>query len=576
MKILDAEHLHKGIDNIKNEIPDFQNQISGVQQAVNGIVSLNDTLKGEGGEAIRTFYEQCHQPFLIYMQHFLTDYEELFDQVKEAVLSFEPNEKAMIREEFLEDDVTSGLEKVEDVTVNLTDEANAIMDSIRDIVALPKMDDEEFLHNVQRGKKKTKETVEGLYDLDDSQTSALESVEKQLETMKGYITDIQAVFTNGEISLQNMDGYTAEGMGFYRNTLVDKPAEFTALQKQNQFNRGAWPFVAMMYPNMMFPITYRNHGKYINNVTPKDISEQRFIQELAEQNRMTDEEAIQIQQYLQKISGEEVTTTGVGIAPHSSYNQELAQKEKEIEDLQKMINSYQASASQGERENYAREPITFEDKRKVMGGNSDLAGDPYMMGHIASAGFDFAFDDIETIVDPDATAADKMMAGLFLGVKPAKLVGKSAEAFKAGEKVKDVGEANKSISNSLLPSEGKVDTFKQLTKQGTAFDNITPHHMPSAKKMKQAGIKRNNGVGMNMEQPHPGVGGRHRETYTYGLNGKKLEEYLNLTYRDALAHDILDARRIYMNEGLYTPQIRNGLSEVIRKNNELYPDLFKK
>ncbi|WP_268811338.1 hypothetical protein [Virgibacillus dakarensis] len=43
-------------------------------------------------------------------------------------------------------------------------------------------------------------------------------------------------------------------MGFYRNTLVDKPAEFTALQKQNQFNRDAWPFVAMMYPNMMFPI----------------------------------------------------------------------------------------------------------------------------------------------------------------------------------------------------------------------------------------------------------------------------------------------------------------------------------
>ena len=31
---------------------------------------------------------------------------------------------------------------------------------------------------------------------------------------------------------------------------------------------------------------------------------------------------------------------------------------------------------------------------------------------------------------------------------------------------------------------------------------------------------------MNMEQPHPGVGGRHRETYTYGLSGNKLEEYL--------------------------------------------------
>ncbi|MEG0259461.1 MAG: hypothetical protein RR651_06265 [Lysinibacillus sp.] len=134
----------------------------------------------------------------------------------------------------------------------------------------------------------------------------------------------------------------------------------------------------------------------------------------------------------------------------------------------------------------------------------------------------------------------------------------------------------KGIDNPLLPTEGKVGTFKELAKQGTAFDNITPHHMPSAAKMKQAGVKRNDGVSMNMEQPHPGVGGRHRETYTYGLSGNKLEEYLNLSYRDALSHDILDARRIYMKDGVYTPEIRAGILNTIRKNRELYPELFNK
>ncbi|WP_197276410.1 hypothetical protein [Bacillus sp. JCM 19034] len=135
---------------------------------------------------------------------------------------------------------------------------------------------------------------------------------------------------------------------------------------------------------------------------------------------------------------------------------------------------------------------------------------------------------------------------------------------------------DKGIDNPLLPTEGKVGTFKELAKQGTAFDNITPHHMPSAAKMKQAGAKRSDGVSMNMEQPHPGVGGRHRETYTYGLSGNKLEEYLNLSYRDALTHDILDARRIYMKQGVYTPEIRAGLLNAIRKNRELYPELFNK
>ncbi|MBO2536946.1 hypothetical protein JGZ98_14100, partial [Rummeliibacillus suwonensis] len=136
--------------------------------------------------------------------------------------------------------------------------------------------------------------------------------------------------------------------------------------------------------------------------------------------------------------------------------------------------------------------------------------------------------------------------------------------------------SGKGIDNPLLPTEGKVGTFKELAKQGTAFDNITPHHMPSATKMKQVGVKRNDGVSMNMEQPHPGVGGRHRETYTYGLSGNKLEEYLNLSYRDALTNDILDARRIYMKDGIYTSEIRAGLLNTIRKNKELYPELFNK
>ncbi|MEW9677804.1 hypothetical protein ABRT01_16835 [Lentibacillus sp. L22] len=171
---------------------------------------------------------------------------------------------------------------------------------------------------------------------------------------------------------------------------------------------------------------------------------------------MTDEEAIQIQQYLQKISGEEVTTSKVGVAPHSFHNQELAQKQKEIEDLQKMISSRQTSASQGEREYYAREPITFEDKRKVMGGNSDLAGDPYMMGHITVAGANFMFDDIVTIADPNATVANKMMAGLFLFGKPAKIVGKGAEAFKVGGEVKEASRVKYERLQIVLRIEKRI------------------------------------------------------------------------------------------------------------------------
>jgi len=161
--------------------------------------------------------------------------------------------------------------------------------------------------------------------------------------------------------------------------------------------------------------------------------------------------------------------------------------------------------------------------------------------------------------------------------KGVKMTAKATEAVNKAkkvpvEKVNGVNGADK----ALLTNEGKVGTYKQLVKQGTAFDNITPHHMPSAQKMKQAGIKRNDGVSMNMEQPHPGTGGRHRETYTYGLSGEKSQAYLNLSFREALSHDILDARKIYIKDGLYTVEIREGLREVIKRNKELYPHLFDK
>jgi hypothetical protein len=60
------------------------------------------------------------------------------------------------------------------------------------------------------------------------------------------------------------------------------------------------------------------------------------------------------------------------------------------------------------------------------------------------------------------------------------------------------------------------------------------------------------------------------------MTGQKLQEYLNLSPKDALAHDIWDARKTYKNDGLYTPQIRRSLQDVIQMNKDMYLDLFNK
>ena len=132
--------------------------------------------------------------------------------------------------------------------------------------------------------------------------------------------------------------------------------------------------------------------------------------------------------------------------------------------------------------------------------------------------------------------------------------------------------------NKLLATEGDVGTYKYLRNRGKIGDNITPHHMPSKEYMKQQRVKMNDGVSINMEQPSPGTGGRHRLTQTYGRNMTdiKKQTYYDLSPRDALSFDIKDLRRIYKEQGLYTLEVRKGLMDVIKLNKELYPELFNK
>ncbi len=124
---------------------------------------------------------------------------------------------------------------------------------------------------------------------------------------------------------------------------------------------------------------------------------------------------------------------------------------------------------------------------------------------------------------------------------------------------------------SLLPGEGAVGSYRDLVAAGSKGDNITPHHIPSAKRMAQDGVSKADGISINMEQPHPGVGGRHRATFTYGNQAD-----LGLSARDALAAGIRDARKIYQADGLYTAEIRASLKELIDMNKTQHPGIFAK
>ncbi|MGZ0042379.1 contractile injection system protein, VgrG/Pvc8 family [Paenibacillus ottowii] len=145
-----------------------------------------------------------------------------------------------------------------------------------------------------------------------------------------------------------------------------------------------------------------------------------------------------------------------------------------------------------------------------------------------------------------------------------KLKKRLSERYKkfANDKKQNIPQTSK----DLLPNElnhGKYGKLPNVT-----GDNITGHHMPSNKYMQdEFGIKTKDSYAMFLEHPHPGQGGRHRRTFTYGLSKATRPEdltlYKSLMPRDGLAFDINDLRRILKEDGLYNKETRKRIQEYI-------------
>ncbi len=79
------------------------------------------------------------------------------------------------------------------------------------------------------------------------------------------------------------------------------------------------------------------------------------------------------------------------------------------------------------------------------------------------------------------------------------------------------------------------------------------------------------GISMMVEQPTPGVGGRHREIHK---TLRTLDP--SLAPRDALAKSVARVKSVYQSDGVYTSEIRGALEKVIEQNKAARPDLFTK
>ncbi|MEK5146688.1 T7SS effector LXG polymorphic toxin [Psychrobacillus sp. FSL K6-4615] len=197
MKILDVDIFQDGLQRNLTMLDRLSSEMKSIHQAVEGLVQMEDQLKGAGGNAIRSFYQECHLPFLHFFQLFSEQFKQVLNQMEAALHSLEADSSGYILETFLDGELEQGLTLIGELTASLTDEANSIMDQVSDIVALPHLDDSGVQEGVISSKRKRDDTLMQLYEFDATQTYALNPIEHGLQTMDKWLTDMEGLFQAG-------------------------------------------------------------------------------------------------------------------------------------------------------------------------------------------------------------------------------------------------------------------------------------------------------------------------------------------------------------------------------------------
>lgn len=201
MKTLDVHALHEGIQHTIEKLDKQKQQLEKLEKSVEHLAGMKDALKGKGGDAIRTFYEECHKPFLLFFGMFIDEYKKVLKQTQHAISSVESDSHGMIAEAFLSHDARHGIKHAREVTEQLTDAVNRQTSAIDHIVSLPTVNDSFFRMETEQAERLISDTLNKLFQFDGQQTNALETAKSDFQTMKKYIDQLETMYTGPRIEI---------------------------------------------------------------------------------------------------------------------------------------------------------------------------------------------------------------------------------------------------------------------------------------------------------------------------------------------------------------------------------------
>ncbi|MCZ8534765.1 T7SS effector LXG polymorphic toxin [Psychrobacillus psychrodurans] len=446
MKILDVDLFQDGLKRNIAMLDRLESEIEAIQRTVEGLVGMEDELKGEGGNAIRAFYAECHLPLLQYFLVSAAGYKQVLQQMENALDALEPDTSGHIVEQFLEGEVEQGLTTIAQLTENLTNESNSIMDQVSDIVALPHLNDSGVQESVLNAKRKRDDTVGRLQEFDATQTAALLPFEQDMDAMDTWIQNMEEMFNSNltDIDFQQNHWAKLTSRNRFQTDLIIHTTSIAGisnkLSKESQLN--------LMFKTFMSstnPIRF-GYGGLIHRPSilfgPETLAFARLSSVQSDrQDKVNDT----------NIVDEELKVIYAELAKHPDFG------------------NY--------RSDTLVDPLTgeylhtFEGMRKVVGGNG--SGTPDGLAPIGMFAFEFYTEDLVTMFGPDSTVNERLAAAVFTFGKPIKIADTGLDLLKSGEKAKNTGKGTvKGDKESGEIRKLNLENIEEFIKGNKKFEDV--------------------------------------------------------------------------------------------------------
>lgn len=210
MKVLQVSEVTSGIDLIIRKKEEEKKHFHSIRDAINNVTELDDTLKGDGGNAIREHFTILHLPVLLLFEQFIDNYIEQLNQIKGSIDNYESSD-GLVREDFIEQDVKTGITKIEQLTLDVVDNINGHLRSINDLVHPAPVNPTQFHTLINQSKQHMEKTIEELRELDENNKSKLDPPADELHKTQQFIGKI--------------DGWTKDGIFLSEKEIkeVEKP-----------------------------------------------------------------------------------------------------------------------------------------------------------------------------------------------------------------------------------------------------------------------------------------------------------------------------------------------------------------